>query len=207
MLDEKNSGSRFVIGERFIRIALLAKTDTDVCSATSPLIRSAAIEFGESVFVSRLRNDGVAIIHVETPSDPAISYVHPGLGFRPMHACSCSKVIAAFAGEEFRDAVLNGSLKSYTSHTRVSKEDLRQEFFDIKERGFAECVEEIEVGVSSVAAPVNIDSAGTIFSVGTIGPIRRFNPVHRQSLGEKLVSLAKEVATTIQTNNLQMSGS
>ena len=202
LLDVPEHGMRYVIGERLLRIALLAKTDTTISSAASPSIRDAAIEYGEAVFISRLRNDGVAIIHVETPSDPSVSYIHPGLGVRPMHACSCSKAIAAFADESFRESILKGKMKSYTSQTQTSEEGLRKEFLEIRERGFAECVEEIETGVSSVAAPVFIESAGAVFSVGAIGPSRRFNAKYRDALGKNLVTLAKNVAATIQSNDL-----
>jgi len=202
LLEDPDSVSRYVIGERLIRIALLAKTDVGVCSAASPTIKDAAIEFGEAVFISRLRNNGVAIIHVETPNDPATPYVHPGLGFRPMHACSCSKAIAAFADEPFRETILNGVMKSYTDFTKTSRDDLEKEFLHIQEQGYAECVEEIELGVSSVAAPVQIENVGAVFSVGTIGPIRRFHSAHRQSLGEKLIELANKVGSTIQINNV-----
>lgn len=205
MLDDPHSTSRYIIGERLIRIALLGKTDADVCSATSPTLRNAAIEFGETVFISRFSNNRVAIIHVETPKDPKISYVHPGLGFRPMHACSCAKAIAAFSDQKIRDRILSGSMKSYTDHTQTNPNELQREFQEIRRCGFAECVEEIETGVSSVAAPVDIKGLGPLFSVGAIGPIRRFNPKQRKLLGEKLIEVAKGVASVIEPNRQLLS--
>ena len=94
---------RVVIGERLIRIALLGKSDVDVRKAAAPLLKAAAVQFNETVFLARFRETQVEIIHVETPNDPARAYVHPGLGVRPMHACSCSKAIAAFAEPQFQD--------------------------------------------------------------------------------------------------------
>ncbi|MDX1522845.1 MAG: IclR family transcriptional regulator C-terminal domain-containing protein, partial [Anaerolineae bacterium] len=98
--------------------------------------------FGEAVFLSRFRNKNVEIIHVEIPGDPRRAYIHPGLGLRPLHACSCSKAIAAFAETAFQEDILNGPMKAYTQHTKVTKDVLRQEFSDIRSRGYAECVEE-----------------------------------------------------------------
>lgn len=200
LLDDPLSNSRYLIGERLQRIALLGKTDAGVCGAVAPTLKDAAVEFGEAVFLSRFRKNGVGIIHVEIPSDPSLSYVHPGLGYRPMHACSCSKAIAAFADDEFRELILSGPMKPYTTHTRIKREALEKEFLNIQKCGFAECVQEIEVGVSSVAAPVIIEAVGALFSVGTIGPIRRFTARHRKSMGYKLIDLAKEVASSIQFN-------
>lgn len=198
LLDNIDASNRYVIGQRLVRIALLAKTDADVCKITAPVLQNATHEFGEAVFLSRFRAKGVSIIHVETPADPAVSYMHPGLGYRPMHACSCSKVIAAFADDAFRETILDGPMKAYTKQTHTTRADLQAEFAKIQKNGYAECVEEIEVGVSSVAAPVYLDNVGAVFSIGAIGPIRRFTPEHRKQLGQKLTILSSEVSTSIQ---------
>ena len=198
LLEDPESNNRYIIGDRLIRIAHLARTDNDVRSVTTPELKEASNRFGEAVFLSRFRKRGVSIIHVETPTDPAVSYVHPGLGYRPLHACSCSKAIAAFADSPFRDLILKGPMKSYTEHTKTNRRELEAEFANIKEAGYAECVEEIEVGVSSVAAPVVIDNMGAVFSVGTVGPIRRFNKTHRKNRGRALIKLARSLSEAIQ---------
>lgn len=198
LLDEPGDESRYLVGERLIRIALLGQSDVDVRGAAAPALKDASVDMGEAVFLSRFRGKGVEIIQVETPSDPTRSYVHPGLGFRPMHACSCSKVIAAFAEEDFREELLAGALRSYTEHTKTSAETLRDEFADIRTKGYATCVEEIEMGVSSVAAPVRIGNVGVIYSVGATGPVRRFTEKKRTEIGARLQDLATKVSGAIQ---------
>ncbi len=197
LLHEPETG-RYLIGERLVRIALLGQSDADVTRAAAPALKGAAIDLGESVFLSRFRNKGVEIIHVETPSDPARSYVHPGLGFRPMHACSCSKVIAAFAEESFRAEILAGPMRPYTDRTHTDAGALDIEFHQIQGQGYAECVEEIEMGVSSVAAPIQIGNIGATFSVGATGPIRRFTAPRRAATGKDLIALATKVSAAIQ---------
>ena len=201
LLDEPDGNSRYLVGDRLVRIALLGQADIDVRQAAAPAMKEAAIDFGEAVFLSRFRNRGVEIIHVETPSDPARAFIHPGLGYRPMHACSCSKAIAAFAEESFRDAILNGPMKPYTQHTKITAEALRQEFSEIQAKGYAECVEEIEIGVSSVAAPIQIGNIGAIFSIGAIGPIRRFTDSYRARIGADLRLRAAAVSRAIQIHS------
>lgn len=201
LLDDPEGNARYLVGDRLIRIALMGKSDVDVRHAAAPTMKDAATEFGESVFLSRFRNKGVEIIHVETPADPARAHIHPGLGYRPMHACSCSKAIAAFAEAGFRDDILKGSLKPYTEHTKTTAELLRQEFLDIRQRGYAECVEEIELGVSSVAAPITLSNVGATFSVGATGPVRRFTGAYRTKIGAQLIQVAAKVTSAIQLYN------
>ncbi len=197
LLDEPETG-RYLVGERMVRLALLGQADVDVCQASAPALKDAADQFGEAVFLSRYRNKGVEIIHVEVPSNASRSFIHPGLGFRPMHACSCSKVIAAFAEDGFREEILAGQLRSYTPNTKRDPEALRAEFSTIRQAGFAECVEEIEVGVSSVAAPIRIGNIGATFSVGATGPVRRFTAKRRAEVGNDLRGLAGKVSLALQ---------
>ncbi|WP_101069020.1 IclR family transcriptional regulator [Roseovarius salinarum] len=202
LLAAPSGDGRVVIGDRLIRIALLGKSDVDVRKAAAPLLKAAAVQFNETVFLARFRNEQVEIIHVETPDDPGRAFVHPGLGVRPMHACSCSKAIAAFAEPEFQDSIISGSLRAYTEHTKTTDAELRTEFARIAERGFADCNQEIDIGIASVAAPVSIGNIGATFSVGAVGPIRRLGEAHRSEIGQQLVDLADRIGGAIQLCNV-----
>ncbi|MEX0317417.1 MAG: IclR family transcriptional regulator [Ruegeria sp.] len=202
LLDSPAQDGKVVIGDRIVRIALLGKSDVDVRKASAPLLKAAALQFNETVFLARFREVQVEIIHVETPEDPGRAYIHPGLGVRPMHACSCSKAIAAFAEPEFQERILNDSLKQYTEHTRTTPDALRAEFAEIAKRGFADCDQEIDIGIASVAAPVSIGNIGAIFSVGAVGPIRRFGAEYRSGIGKKLTALADRISGAIQLCNV-----
>ena len=154
LLDQGEDEGRFVLGKRYLRIAMMGQTDADLRLAAVPILKNAAIEMKEAFFLSRFRNDGVEIVHVETPEDPKIPFIHPGLGFRPLHACSCSKAIAAFSDEALQQKIFKRRLRAYTTQTKIKPAELAAEFEHIRQRGFAECVEEVELGISSVAAPV-----------------------------------------------------
>ncbi len=195
LVDIADGGYR--VGERLRRVAILGWSEGDVVSATAPTLAAAADDLREAVFLSRFRDDAVRIIHVETPSDPSLSYVHPGLGYRPRHACSCAKVILAFSDDEVRDRILHTPLRSYTEHTKTSPEVVRLELEQVRQSGFAECVEELETGVASVAAPIWIDAVEPAFSVGVIGPIRRFDARRRSQLGAELRTMAERLTLVL----------
>ena len=202
LVDQPGEDGKVIIGERLIRIALLGKSDVDVRRCAAPILKTAATTFNETVFLARFRDSKVEIIHVETPDDPARAFIHPGLGERPMHACSCSKAIAAFTEPDFQDKILAGTLQQYTDHTKTTEADLRAEFTTIVEQGFADCDQEIDMGIASVAAPISIGNIGATFSVGAVGPIRRFGPDYRRDIGEKLKDISKKISGAIQLCNV-----
>lgn len=202
LLDQAEQDGRYVVGKRFMRIALMGQSDADIRLATVPILKDAAIEMGEAFFLSRFRNDGVEIIHVETPEDPKVSFIHPGFGFRPMNACSCSKVIAAFSESAFQEKVFQMPMKAYTDSTKTKEPALREEFERIRQQGFAECVEEVELGISSVAAPVLLDGVSASFSIGATGSIHNFTPTRRQEVGEALQHYASKIGTMLSATYL-----
>jgi len=202
LIDHSDGNARYVIGERLMRIALLGKSNIDVRRACAPALKAAAVKFDDTVFLARFRSRQVEIIHVETPDDPARGFIHPGLGARPMHACSCSKAIAAFADESFQEEILNGTLSAYTKYTKSTKARLKAEFARIVKQGYAECDQEIDMGVSSVAAPVLIGHIGASFSVGAVGPVRRLKATYRKKIGEELIQVAAKISAAIQLCNV-----
>ena len=141
----------------------------------------------------------MGIIHVETP-DTGVSFLHPGLGKRPLHACSCSKAVAAFSPDLFISREMEGQLQAYTEYTLTDPHDLKAEFETIRQQGFAECVEEIERGMCSVAAPLAPCGPGASMSIGAAGSARVFTPAFRAELGPGIVKIASALSTSLGFN-------
>ncbi len=199
---KKLNQNKYVLGERLKQIARLDLQDIDVKFISKPLLQKSANDFEVTFFLSRLRDQGVEIIYVETPTKSKISYLHPGHGFRPLNACSCAKVIAAYASEDFQLNVIHSRLKSYTRSTRVNPALLKAEFKKIRAIGYAECVEEIDIGICSVAAPVIIRNSSIFLSLGATGALRTFSDAFRSEIGNYLVELSKELGSMLENKNV-----
>ena len=139
---------------------------------------------------------------MEIPDDTSQSFIHPGLGNRPAHACSSAKAIAAFAEDELQNDIISGVHERFNANTHASQQTLMDEFKVITERGYAECDEEIQVGISSVAAPVRFGEIGVTFSVGSVGHASKYDAPTRQKLGKYLNGLSKKVEAAIQLCNV-----
>ena len=187
---------RFMLGTRLKQMAHSDQSDRALLELIAPTLKQAATGFGAAFFLSRLRGKSVEIIHVETP-DTGVSFLHPGLGKRPLHACSCSKAVAAFLPDLFPTGEMEGRLRAYTEFTLTSVDDLQAEFETIRERGFAECVEEIERGMCSVAAPLAPSGPGATMSIGATGSMRVFTPTFREELGPQITKIAREISASL----------
>ena len=192
LLDSPEKGV-FCIGKRLHRISQLDRSDVEISALVEPLLAGFADAHGVACFLARQRGLGVEITQVEVPRSGKVSFLHPGLGLRPMHACSCSKVIAAYGSEDLQRQTAEGHLKQYTDHTHTNAEDLLDEFREIQELGYGECVQELELGICSVAAPVHLPDVGVSMSVGATGSLRVFTGSFRKKVGPELIELAQAV--------------
>ena len=92
---------------------------------------------------------------------------------------------------------MEGRLRAYTEFTLTNVDDLQAEFETIRERGFAECVEEIERGMCSVAAPLAPSGPGATMSIGATGSMRVFTPTYREELGPQITKIAREISASL----------
>lgn len=192
LLDPVAKG-RFTIGTRLRLITDTNHSDQLLLETIAPILKRAADEQGVSFFLSRLRGRAVEIIHVETP-DTGVSYLHPGLGKRPLHACSCSKAVVAFSPSLLSNLDMEQQLKAYTDYTITDPKIWQTELETIRERGYAECVEEIERGMCSVATPLHTTSPNTHMAIGASGSLRIFTQDFRAELGDTLATLAQDIS-------------
>jgi IclR family acetate operon transcriptional repressor len=182
---------RYGVGSRLKRITESDQSDQILLETIAPVLLEAADAHGAAFFLSRLRGQAVEIIHVETP-DTGVSFLHPGLGRRPLHACSCSKAVAAFSPALAE--TIAGRLKAYTEFTHTNRADVGAEFELIRQRGYAECVEEIERGTCSVAAPLGPSWQAPTMSIGATGSVRVFTPAFRKKVGKELIGMAHDLS-------------
>ena len=130
LLDPVAKG-QFAIGYRLKQITEADQSDQVLLETIAPVLRDAADTHGAAFFLSRLRGKAVEIIAVETP-DTGVSFLHPGLGKRPLHACSCSKAVAAFS-PTVADTIAS-RLKAYTEFTHTDRAELAAEFELIRQQ-------------------------------------------------------------------------
>ena len=197
-LEPADTEGRYQLGMRFVRIALLGKSDAHVRRAMTPIAQGLAKQVSETVFFSRYRGGRVDLVYVETPADPKTAFVYPGLGERPAHACSSAKIIAAFAPPDIRDTLIGEDPEKFTGRTIVSREEILDDLEEARAQGYAICDGEIDDGITSVAVPIDVDRLGTVFSLGVVGPARRIHAVLKDTLVPVLRDRAIQASAAIQ---------
>ena len=192
LLERAPGDDGFRLGPELVRLGLLALAGRSLLEvARGPMDRLAATT-GETVTLSVMDGSGLTTVaqvdsaHVVGPR----SWIGRSA---PLHACSDGKVILAFAGA----ALPEGPLASLTEHTRTERAELERELAEIRERGWAHALGELEDGLHGVAAPV-VDAHGRCRAALSVsGPSYRVPPEKLPLLAIACVEAAAAIGSQL----------
>ena len=85
----------------------------------------------------------------------------------------------------------------YTEDTRVDAADVRRDLETVRHKGYAVCANELDPGVLSYAAPVTVDGAGVLYSVGVVGLSARLARYTEAQLAGDLRAAARSISARL----------
>ena len=121
----------------------------------------------------------------------------------PAHCTAAGKAILAYmADDEIEALVRRNGLRPYTPFTITRMASLKENLRLIRQRGYAVDHQELERGLSGVAAPVFCAHERVIAAVGIAGPTQRFRG---KELADK-VALVTEIAARLAMGLVRVEG-
>ncbi len=181
------NSKKYELSDRFLRtIVTGASTDQIIAGFRDQMI-SLSDETMATAFLGRVNGRLVETVHAVTPTDKTVPHIHPGLNVRPAHACSAARAILAYLQDDEVDALLGSDNTAFTDKTRTGKDAVFEELRATKQRGFAVCDEEIDVGVTSIAVPAILGRAGVLCSIGVVAATSHIHKMGLQATANKIM--------------------
>lgn len=176
LLEQDPYTGTYRLGLAMYELGASAAGHADLHHASVPVIEQLAASTRETIQVAVL--DGREVVYVERRDSPQALRIFGRIGHRNDAYCtSTGKVLLAFLPTEQCEATLDGwVLTPRTEHTITSIPRLRRELEIVRTRGWADNVNEVEIGVASVAAPIRNASGEVVAAVSVAGPLQRLTP-------------------------------
>lgn len=169
---------RYRLGVGVLRLAGATRSRMDLVQESRPVTSALAAEVGETVNVVIL--SGRETLYLDQVSGTSALQIHNWVGKRnPIHATANGRVLLAHVSEAERDAILaaltdsGGELARLTMRTLVTREAVLADLEQIREQGYGVVRDELEVGLTAVAAPVRDSAGDVIASLSVSGPTFR----------------------------------
>ena len=184
---------KYRLGVGILRLAGATTARLDLVQESRPICEQLAQEVGETINIAVLA-DGSAL-YVDQVAGPSALQTRNWVGQRlALHATSNGKVLLANLAPPAIAERLAGPLERYTEHTMVDPGPLADHLEDVRRRGYATTVDELEIGLTAVAAPVrNLDGAVTA-AVSASGPSFRLTADRMPAVIEAVCRAADEIS-------------
>ncbi|HVC25168.1 MAG TPA: IclR family transcriptional regulator [Acidimicrobiales bacterium] len=182
------------------RLALLAGVSAsgapDLSRSSGPVCDWLAASAGETAGVAVLDGDE-AVSVAEARGAAAVTSQHPVGRRSPLHATSTGKVLLAHLPPARRREVLMRPLARFTASTLTRAEELAVQLDVIVDRGWATAVEEWEIGLNAVAAPVRARDGGVVAALSVSGPAYRLGRDELSEASALVCKAAREVSSLL----------
>ena len=193
LVAQDTSRGKFRLGVGLLRLAGAAGRGLDLTQESRPVCRALAQEVGETVNLAIL--SGRDALYLDQVAGPAALSPHNWAGQRiPLHATSDGKVLLAHrpAAEILEHLAL--PLERFTDHTVTALPEFSRLLAQVRERGYATAVDELEDGLTAVAAPVRDAGGVVIASISASGPSFRIPAARVEVLAAAVRRAAAEAS-------------
>ena len=193
LIEQNGERGRYQLGQGVVHLAAGATKTDDLPLLGRPVCRRLAETVHETV--NLVVHDGSAVISIDQVlGSPAVTTVN-WVGQRtPLHATASGKVFLAHMAPEQLDALLAEGLEAYTPHTIVDPAALTEQLALVRERGYASTMEELEIGLAAVGAPVRNLDGHVIAAVTVSGPAFRISEDTLPDLADHVLAAAAEIS-------------
>jgi len=196
---QQKPNAKYHLGFRLAELGLLALQQISIRDEAMPFLRDLLEKCQETVDLAIF--DAGEMVYLEVLESPQPVKIAARAGRRlPAHCTASGKAYLAFANGDDLEAVIAQGMESCTPNTICDQALLLEDLRLIRQRGYAVSVEEFELGIKAVAAPV-MDSSGEVVAVIAIaGPAYRLPPDRVAELGEAVKRAAQELSEHLGAN-------
>jgi DNA-binding IclR family transcriptional regulator len=175
---------------------LASGNDTTLIGRARPFLAELVDRVDETAGLSVL--DGDEVLYLDHISADNAVQIRDWTGERtPLHVVSSGLVLLAHQPRERVDAYAERGLVTFTSRTVSTPAQLSQRLAEARSNGFAWTVDEIQLGITSIAAPVRNREGEVIAAIHVHGPSYRF-PAERDKaeIESAVVTAARRLSAT-----------
>ena len=184
---------RWRLGYRLVTWGELAARSTGLRHVARPIMRQLVDITGETVVLTVYQDHEVVCIEkVETSHSVRLNF---DIGTRHLpHAGASSKILTAhLPHDEVQALIRKKGLRPICTNTIVDADELVVELAKIRERGYAQSLEETDPGAWGVATPIYGRGGGVVAAVGIVGPSLRYT----DELAQQYVALCRDASRRI----------
>ncbi|GAB90913.1 IclR family transcriptional regulator [Gordonia rhizosphera] len=192
-VEQAPDGRKYRIGLTVVRLAGSTMATLDMTKCGQDMCDTLAAQTGETANLAVLA-DSQAINVIEAAGSSNVALQTWVGQASPAYATSSGKVLLAGLTESELRTTLSGELTRFTDNTIVDLDALVEDLAKVRRRGWAMAVDELEVGLVAIAAPVRDHTGAIVWALSVSGPRYRLDPDDAEELTDTVVTAAADLS-------------
>ena len=193
LVEQDVETERYRLGVGLVLLASTVTANLDVVRSAQPVCQRLSEQTQETVTLTVLMGDEAVIIHQATSGSSVLGVDWTGK-HTPLHCTSDGKVLLAYLPESRQRHLLERPLQRFTDNTIVDLAQLEEQLSAIRADGYAYTIEEFEIGLNGVAAPISSAGGAMVAAVCVSGPAFRLSSASIPTLGDLTMSAAADIS-------------
>jgi len=191
-LEKNENTGKYRLGIELFRMG--TKVRYDLRKIVVPYLEKLLAEFKETA--NLVVRDGDYVIYLEKIESPHSMRISTAAGSRlPVNTTAVGKAILSGLPDEELDEIINGiPLVKFTEYTICDQTALLDNIKKVRSSGYAEDFEELEIGLTCVAAPIFNHTGKAFAAISISGPTSRMSEEIRKGMGKSLVQVTQEIS-------------
>ncbi|MBP1763434.1 MAG: hypothetical protein H6Q65_492 [Firmicutes bacterium] len=191
-LEKNENTGKYRLGIELFRMG--TKVRYDLRKIVVPFLEKLLSEFKETA--NLVVRDGDYVIYLEKIESPHSMRISTAAGSRlPVNTTAVGKAILSGLPDEELDEIINGiPLVKFTEYTICDQTILLENIKKVRNSGYAEDFEELEIGLTCVAAPIFNHTGKAFAAISISGPTSRMSEEIRNEMGKSLVQVTQEIS-------------
>jgi len=192
-LQQNDSNQKYALGTRLLSLSNLVKMNNIIIRLVHPHLEWLAHKYRETAHCAV--ENGDSITYIDKVESPGALNINTQIGTKNyMHCTGVGKCLLAYSSPSKQEQVLSGNFKTMTYNTITNAERLREELKKIREQGYATDDEEIEIGLSCLAAPILNTEGKAAFAISIAGLTQRIQGAQRDNMIADLKTVAADIS-------------
>ena len=194
LLEQDSDTGLYRLGLIMHELGANVQASLDIHTAASPVMEKLRNLTQETIQIAVL--DRREVVYVERRESPQTIRLFGRVGHRnDAHCTSTGKVLLAYLPPAELDDILHGwKLKKQTPYTVADHATLRRQLDQVRHEGYAENINESEIGLASIAAPIRDYRGVVVAALSVAGPIQRLDGASLRRFNRHVVEAAAAIS-------------
>lgn len=193
LVEQASTRGGYRLASGVLRLAEGVGQNHDLTVISRTVCNRLAEELKETVIVAV--HEGRTVVSIDQVNGSSSLTIVNRVGQRhPLHPTSAGKVFLAYMPHAELQTYLDAELTALTPHTIVDPDALESELETVRKQGYARVIEEQEIGLAAVAAPIRAHDGQVAAALVVSGPAFRIGEDTIPNIAEHLLSAAAEIS-------------